>query len=145
MAAAGVSKNRAGLRYPRLVVKLGTNLLTGGTDCLDTPTMAGLVSQVVRLVAAGHQVVVVSSGAIAAGREALAGRVPQRGARTRGEVPLRQMLAAVGQSRLMQRYQELFVSHRVTVAQTLLTKADLDDRAGYLNARNTLLDRKSVV
>src|SRR3990170_7592497 len=54
-------------------------------------------------------------------------------------MPFRQMLAAVGQSDLMQAYQELFAWHDITVAQTLLTRRDLADRQGYLNARNTLL------
>jgi glutamate 5-kinase len=55
------------------------------------------------------------------------------------EVPFRQVLAAVGQSRLMHTYEQIFAKHDITVAQALLTKADLSDRAGYLNARNTLL------
>ena len=54
-------------------------------------------------------------------------------------MPFRQVLAAVGQSDLMQAYQELFSRHGITVAQTLLTRGDLADRQGYLNARNTLL------
>ncbi|MBI3953693.1 MAG: glutamate 5-kinase, partial [Chloroflexi bacterium] len=139
MAAARSHKASAGVRYPRIVVKLGTNLLTGGTDRLDATTMGALVDQVARLVQVGHEVVVVTSGAIAAGREELKARLSEGGARGRAAVPLRQMLAAVGQSRLMQRYQELFAPHGISIAQTLLTKADLDDRAGYLNARNTLL------
>ncbi len=141
MMAAGTAKSRSRVaaHYRRLVVKLGTNLLTGGSDRLDQAVMGALVDQVAALLRDGQQVVVVSSGAIAAGREELKERLSGRGARGQGAVPIRQMLAAVGQSRLMQSYQALFAPHGVTVAQTLLTKADLDDRAGYLNARNTLL------
>ncbi|OGO21263.1 MAG: glutamate 5-kinase [Chloroflexi bacterium RBG_16_50_9] len=54
-------------------------------------------------------------------------------------IPYKQVLASVGQSRLMNIYEQLFEQHQITVAQALLTKADLADRAGYLNARNTLL------
>ena len=54
-------------------------------------------------------------------------------------MPYRQVLAAVGQSDLMQAYQGLFAKHEITIAQTLLTRQDLADRQGYLNARNTLL------
>jgi glutamate 5-kinase len=54
-------------------------------------------------------------------------------------IPYKQVLASVGQSRLMNIYEQLFGQHHITVAQALLTKADLADRAGYLNARNTLL------
>jgi len=121
------------VRYKRIVAKLGTNLLTAGTDRLDLEVMAGLVGQVARLMAQGHQIIIVSSGAIAAGRHRLG-----LGAHRR-DIPFRQVLASVGQSRLMYAYDQLFGSHGVTVAQTLLTKADLSDRHGYLNARNTLL------
>ncbi|HLB27296.1 MAG TPA: glutamate 5-kinase [Dehalococcoidia bacterium] len=120
-------------RYHRIVAKLGTNVLTAGTDRLDTDVMASLVGQVARLREAGAQLLVVTSGAIAAGRHRLGV------SRERKEMPFRQMLAAVGQSDLMQAYQELFGRHGITVAQTLLTRRDLADRQGYLNARNTLL------
>ncbi|MDO8611469.1 MAG: glutamate 5-kinase [Dehalococcoidia bacterium] len=126
-------KAAAGPRYHRIVAKLGTNVLTAGTDRLDTDVMASLVGQVARLRKAGAEVLVVTSGAIAAGRHRLGV------SRDRKEMPFRQMLAAVGQSDLMQAYQELFGRHGITVAQTLLTRRDLADRQGYLNARNTLL------
>ncbi len=122
-----------GLRYRRIVVKVGTNVLTAGTDRLDLEVMAALVGQVARLHKEGAAVLVVTSGAIAAGRHRLGVSRDRRG------MPFRQMLAAVGQSDLMQAYQELFTSHEITVAQTLLTRRDLADRQGYLNARNTLL------
>jgi glutamate 5-kinase len=126
-------KAAAGPRYHRIVAKLGTNVLTAGTDRLDTDVMASLVGQVARLRKAGAEVLVVTSGAIAAGRHRLGV------SRDRKDMPFRQMLAAVGQSDLMQAYQELFGRHGITVAQTLLTRRDLADRQGYLNARNTLL------
>jgi len=136
MARSTISSQRkaaAGPRYHRIVAKLGTNVLTAGTDRLDTDVMASLVGQVARLRKAGAEVLVVTSGAIAAGRHRLGV------SRDRKEMPFRQMLAAVGQSDLMQAYQELFGRHGITVAQTLLTRRDLADRQGYLNARNTLL------
>lgn len=122
------------LDYRRIVVKLGTNLLTAGTDRLDLEIMAALVGQVARLHQSGRQVLVVSSGAVAAGRHRL-GLVNAR----RKDIPFKQVLAAVGQSRLMDAYDQLFGWHDIIVAQTLLTKGDLADRTGYLNARNTLL------
>ena len=125
--------SQEGLRYRRIVVKVGTNVLTAGTDRLDLEVMAALVGQVARLHKEGAAVLVVTSGAIAAGRHRLGVSRDRRG------MPFRQMLAAVGQSDLMQAYQELFASHEITVAQTLLTRRDLADRQGYLNARNTLL------
>ena len=119
--------------YRRIVVKLGTNVLTAGTERLDLEVMAALVGQMARLHQAGLELIVISSGAIAAGRHKLGLIRESKG------VPFRQVLASVGQSRLMQAYDQLFSRHGITVAQTLLTKADLSDRLGYLNARNTLL------
>ena len=119
-------------RYRRIVAKVGTNILTGGAERLDQSILASLARQIAGLRAAGLQVVVVSSGAIAAGEEALGVTKPRK------DVPFKQVMAAVGQSRLMQRYQEAFQPHEVLVAQALITKGDLDDREGYLNVRNTL-------
>ncbi len=133
---ARTSKSEGGeapLRYKRIVAKLGTNVLTAGTDRLDLEVMSALVGQVARLHKRGADVIVVTSGAIAAGRHRLGIQ------RDRKDIPFRQVLAAVGQSDLMQAYQELFAWHDTTVAQTLLTRRDLADRQGYLNARNTLL------
>ncbi|MFQ5924584.1 MAG: glutamate 5-kinase, partial [Dehalococcoidia bacterium] len=92
-----------------------------------------LVGQVARLHHQGLEVIIVSSGAIAAGRQKLGL------AKERKDIPFRQVMAAVGQNALMHCYEQLFGWHGITVAQTLLTKADLSDRLGYLNARNTLL------
>ncbi|NLE09423.1 MAG: glutamate 5-kinase [Dehalococcoidales bacterium] len=125
------SQNTAACK--RLVIKLGTSLLTGGTNHLDPVTMAGLVDQMAKLHEAGLEVLVVSSGAIAAGRHKL-GSV-----RGRKGLPFKQVLASVGQSQLMNTYDMLFAKHGITVAQALLTKKVLNNRSGYLNTRNTLL------
>ena len=119
--------------YHRIVVKLGTSLLTGGSDHLNEDIMSSLVAQVAQLHRQGLELLVVSSGAIAAGRYKL-----QLDKRLKG-IPFKQVFSSVGQSRLMLTYEQLFSRHNITVAQALLTKADLSDRAGYLNARNTLL------
>jgi glutamate 5-kinase len=121
------------LSCKRIVVKFGTNLLTGGSDCLNTDIMSSLVSQVASLHRKGIELIVVSSGAIAAGRYKLGLAEEPKG------IPYKQILASIGQSRLINVYEQLFEQHEITVAQALLTKADLSDRAGYLNARNTLL------
>ncbi len=117
----------------RLVAKFGTSLLTGGSDHLDLDAMSHLVAQVAKLHSKRLEIVIVTSGAVAAGRYKL-----KISGKTKG-VPYKQMLASVGQSRLMSVYERLFDEHNITVAQALLTKRDLADRAGYLNARNTLL------
>lgn len=122
------------MRYRRIVAKFGTSLLTAGSNRLDLESMSRLVGQVVRLRAMGGEVVVVSSGAQAAGRHRLAKHVRE------GHTPSRQAYASVGQSHLMQSWDELFDWHDTVVAQVLLTRRDLSDRLGYLNARNTLRD-----
>lgn len=117
----------------RLVIKVGTSVLTGGAMGLNRPRMAELVRQIARLVAGGHEVVLVTSGAVLAGRERLNYPRPGR------DIPFKQMLAAVGQGRLMHIYEQFFEIYDIAVAQVLLTREDLRDRHRYLNARNTLL------
>ena len=132
-----VPSERAGashtlIRYWRVVVKAGTNVLTNGDRALDHASLASLVAQVVHARQLGAQVVLVTSGAVAAGREAIGSVVDS------STVAGRQMMAAVGQSRLMHQYAERFAEHGCVVAQALLTRQDIDDRQGYLNIRNTL-------
>ncbi len=119
--------------YQRIVAKFGTNLLTGGTGRLESNIMSSLTEQAAQLHQQGHEIIIVSSGAVAAGRQKL-GLTKER-----KDVPFKQVLASVGQSQLMNVYEQLFSQHNIVVAQALLTKSDLSDRAGYLNARNTLL------
>ena len=126
-------KEKSGFAYHRIVAKFGTSLLTSGGNQLDEGMMSSLVAQVARLHKQGLELLVVTSGAIAAGRHKLGLTRKIRG------IPFKQVLASAGQSRLMNIYEQLFGQHNITVAQALLTKADLSDRAGYLNARNTLL------
>lgn len=121
------------MAYQRIVVKLGTSVLTAGTDRLSRPRMVDLVRQVAGLMAEGREVILVSSGAIMAGREVLG--FPKLGR----NIPFRQVLAAVGQGRLMHLYAQLFDLYDIIVAQALLTRGDLAHRSHYLNARNTLL------
>jgi glutamate 5-kinase len=121
------------MSYRRIVAKFGTSLLTSGADHLDLQVMSSLVEQVARLHSQGNEIVIISSGAIASGRQKLK-KVPER-----KNTPFKQVLASVGQSHLMYTYEQLFSQYDITVAQALLTKEDLCDRSGYLNARNTLL------
>jgi len=118
----------------RIVVKLGTSTLTAGTPKLNRRRMLELVQQVVAAREAGAEIVLVSSGAMAAGRERLGvARADQP-----PEMAFKQMLAAVGQTHLMLAWEQLFGLHEVQVAQVLLTRADLSDRRRYLNARDAL-------
>jgi glutamate 5-kinase len=132
MSVPRIASGDGGLAYRRVVVKAGTNLLTGGTDHIDGATLAGLAAQVTELRERGGEAILVTSGAIHAGRERLRS-FPGSG------LASRQALAAVGQSRLMSLWDRVFEAHSIAVAQALLTRHDLADRQGYLNARNTLL------
>ncbi len=121
------------INVQRLVVKLGSNLLANERGELVHSAMRQLVEQLAELHRSGSEVVVVSSGAVAAARA----RFPDL--RHRPDLPARQMLAAIGQVRLMQLYDRFFNDHRIPVAQALLSPGDLGRRHGYLNARSTLL------
>jgi glutamate 5-kinase len=116
-----------------VVVKVGTNVLTGAGGLLDRARIQSLADQVQRVRAAGRRVALVSSGAIGAGVGKLnLGRRP-------ADLPHLQACAAVGQSALMQLYQESLAPSGVPVGQLLLTAGDFDSRARYLNVRNTIL------
>lgn len=115
-----------------VVVKLGTSVLTGGSLGLDKAHMVELARQCAQLKRQGHSVVVVSSGAIAAGREHLGyPALPN-------SMASKQLLAAVGQSQLIQVWESLFAIYGIKIGQMLLTRADLEDRERFLNARDTI-------
>ncbi|HEX4610538.1 MAG TPA: glutamate 5-kinase [Urbifossiella sp.] len=114
------------------VIKVGTNVLADPAGRLDADRIRSLADQLHRVRTAGRRVVLVTSGAIGAGVGKLGlGRRP-------ADLPQLQACAAVGQSALMQLYQESFAPHGVHTAQILLTAGDFDSRARYLNARNTI-------
>ncbi len=132
-ASSKLESGSGGLRYRRIVVKAGTGALTGPSG-LDSEVMADVVRQVCQVRDAGGEALLVTSGAIAAGRSVLG--------QSRGDlgpdISSRQVFAAVGQGRLMHTYQEMFASHGAQIAQILLTTADLSNRQSYLNVGNTL-------
>jgi glutamate 5-kinase len=120
------------MTFHRLVVKCGTSTLTAGTPRLAPPRLVEIAQQVARLRSEASEIIVVSSGAVAAGRERLGlMQLPK-------DLPVKQMLSAIGQPRLMALYEQIFGLYGLTIAQVLLTRADLADRRRYLNSRNTL-------
>ena len=124
--------------YRRIVVKAGTSVLTEASgNTLDIDVMRDLVSQIAELQTVDEtQMLLVTSGGIAAGRQSAA-ETP--GAPAIPDIPTRQVFAALGQSRLMRIYADLFACHEISIAQVLLTLHDLSQRQSYLNVRNTLL------
>jgi glutamate 5-kinase len=118
----------------RIVIKIGTNVLRAGTERISRPGLIDIARQIAALKEQGHEPVLVSSGAIFAGRELL-GVIPPA---QKKDIPYKQMLAAVGQGRLLALYQQIFEMYNLIVAQALLTRDDLANRTRYLNARNTM-------
>lgn len=117
----------------RIVVKVGSSVLAGSEGAgLDEGAVRSLVDQIAELRRAGLQVILVSSGAISAGLQALGIQGKPR------NIPLKQAAAAVGQSRLIQAYQRWFQDKGIIVGQILLTHDDVHHRARFLNARNTV-------
>ncbi len=116
----------------RVVIKIGSGVITDG-DHLDLTRIATICEDVQQLRQRGYEVILVSSGAVAAGKADLniIGR-PQT-------IPLKQAAAAIGQSRLMRAYKDALHQHGLKAAQILLTRDDLANRRRYLNARNTLM------
>ncbi|MGA3007808.1 MAG: glutamate 5-kinase [Opitutaceae bacterium] len=125
-------KNSSSAKPKRVVVKLGTGVLTHGVGRLDEPRIASVCAQLAALRACEVEVLVVSSGAVGLGMGALG--LERRPA----ELPRKQACAAVGQSLLMQTWQRGFAPLGLTVAQVLLTHDDLRARARHLGVKATL-------
>lgn len=115
----------------RWVVKIGSALLTNDGQGLALESIADWVEQLAQLRKQGHQIILVSSGAVAAGMERLSLKTRPT------QLPELQAAAAIGQMRLIQCYESLFQQQGIGSAQVLLTHDDLADRRRYLNARST--------
>lgn len=117
----------------RIVVKLGTGVLTDARKQIDPAQMEQLVEQIAAQRKAGREIVLVTSGAVGAGMGVLGYE------KRPSQLAEMQACAAVGQSRLMAHYGQLFAKHELHVAQVLLTHDDLQHHERHLNARNTLV------
>jgi glutamate 5-kinase len=115
----------------KILVKIGSAVLTGA-DGLDLKIINSLVNEMAALTKKGYSIVLVTSGAIASGKQRLNITDPLK------SIPEKQAAAAIGQGRLMRVYSKAFEKKGLYVAQILLTLADLTDRQRYLNIRNTL-------
>jgi glutamate 5-kinase len=116
----------------RVVIKIGSGVLSDAQG-IEPAQIAVIADQIAQLRQGGYEVIIVSSGAVAAGKGSLgiAGRP--------ATIPLKQAAAAIGQTLLMRTWGEAFHHHGLTVAQVLLTRDDLANRRRYLNSRNTLM------
>ncbi len=118
-------------RWQRIVIKVGTSTLTAGQKRLNPPRMVDLCRQIAVLRSWGADVVLVTSGAQQAGRERLGNGQEESG------IPYKQMLAAIGQGRIMQFWEQYFELYEIIVGQVLLTREDIEDRKRYLSVRDT--------
>jgi glutamate 5-kinase len=116
----------------RIVIKVGTSTLTSGNGLLNEKYISDLVAEVVALKEDGHEILIVSSGAIGAGCAYLHINARPRVLREK------QAFAAVGQPLVMKAYSDAFARYKKTIAQILLTRDDFDKRDKYINVRNTL-------
>ena len=117
----------------RIVIKLGTGIVTGGEGQFNADVLAPVAGTIARLKKDGRQIVLVSSGAVGLGR----GRLGLHRDRL-NDLVMRQACAAVGQSLLMHEYEKLFQTHGIQLAQVLLTEGDFVDRSRYSNLRQTM-------
>ncbi|MEI7829141.1 MAG: glutamate 5-kinase [Prolixibacteraceae bacterium] len=127
--------------YKKIVVKVGSNVLTRDDGMLNVSKMAHIVEQITKLKREGVQVILVTSGAVAAGRAEV------EPLKKLDPVSSRQLWSAVGQVKLINHYAELFQKQGVTIAQVLTTKENFGDRLHYLNMRNcmqTLLENEVI-
>lgn len=121
--------------YRRITIKIGSNVLTRRNGTLDITRMSALVDQVAALRAAGIEVVMISSGAVASGRGELRDFVDPS---SLDSVSARQLFSAVGQAKLINRYFELFRDHRIVCGQVLATKENIATRRHYLNQQRCI-------
>lgn len=120
------------MRYKRIAVKIGSNVLTRLDGTLDITRMSALVDQIAVLHKKGVEIVLISSGAVASGRSILGLN------KKMDVVDQRQLYSAVGQAKLINHYWDLFREHGITVGQILTTKENFGSRRHYLNQRNCM-------
>ncbi len=125
-----------GNKYKRVVVKIGSSSLQHATGEPDYGKMEKLVRRLCDMQGRGMEVVLVTSGAIAAGKKALPGAAARQD-KPGDDMAFKQAMAAVGQARLMMTYQKLFGEYNHTTAQILMTKDTVADHVSRYNARNT--------
>ena len=115
-----------------LTIKVGSNVLTGKDGMLNTARRESLSAQIASLMKTGHRIVLVSSGAMAAGR-GMTDRYKEL-----DPVAQRQLLSSIGQVKLIDTYKQIFDRHNLSIGQLLLTKQDLRTRAHYLNMKSCI-------
>ncbi len=125
-------KQNTDRKIKRIVIKIGSNILASAEQGLNTRRLRTLTKDISEVIDAGHEVVIVSSGAVAAGLKKLnLKKKPE-------DIKLKQAAAAIGQSSLMWAYEQNFAHYGKKIAQLLLTRNDIANRFRYINAKNTI-------
>ena len=126
---------------PRIVIKIGSNVIAHADGTVNVPLLQHLCDQIATLHGQGWEPLVVSSGAVASGRSQI--KIPKKS----DPVTQRQLLAAIGQTRLINTYTQLLEPHGLICAQVLVTKEDFRGRRHYLNIRHcleTILQHRAI-
>jgi len=118
--------------YHRIIIKIGSNVLTQSNGLPDLPRIGHLVDQIAAIKKQGKEVILVSSGAVASGRSLIS--IDEKV----NAVAARQLLASIGQVKLINTYAHLLEAYRMLCSQVLVTKEDFRDRMHYLNMKNCL-------
>lgn len=125
-------KNNSNRKIKRIVIKIGSNILASAEQGLNIRRIRALTKDISEVIDTGHEIVIVSSGAIAAGLKKLnLKKKPE-------DIMLKQAAAAIGQSSLIWAYEHNFARFNKKVAQLLLTRNDIANRLRYINAKNTI-------
>ncbi|MCQ2974647.1 MAG: glutamate 5-kinase [Bacteroidales bacterium] len=115
-----------------ITIKIGSNVLTRSNGTLDTERMAGIVAEIAMLHRQGHKIILVTSGAVAAGRSMISGY------QSLDPVAQRQLLSSIGQVKLIDQYKQIFDLYNIRIGQILVTKQDFSTREHYLNMKNCI-------
>ena len=127
----------------RIVIKIGSNLITENEKILNDSVIENLCSQISEIQDKGNEIIIVSSGAVAAGRQYL-GTLNKDIKINDSYLVHKQVLASIGQPMLMKAYENFFSNNNIGISQALISREDFENRSGYLNVRNTLNELLSI-
>jgi len=127
----------------RIVIKIGSNLITENENILNYEVIKNLCNQIAAIQKDHNQVIVVSSGAVAAGSQYLS-KFEKEININNNSIVQKQLLASIGQQILMNAYEKYFSQSSIMISQALLSREDFENRLGYLNIRNTLSELLSL-
>ena len=127
----------------RIVIKIGSNLITENENILNYEVIKNLCNQIAAIQKDHNQVIIVSSGAVAAGSQYLS-KFEKEIKINNNSIVQKQLLASIGQPILMNAYEKYFSQSSIMISQALLSREDFENRLGYLNIRNTLSELLSL-